>query len=295
CEQRTVIVYNHTMIIDAHTHIFPPEFIAGRNELLTDLCFAEMYANPKARMVTADDLVASMDEAGVDASVAVSISWDDPGLCSAHNDYIMDAVKRYPGRIIGLGMVAVNPAADPLSELERIRKGGLAGIGELRLDISAINLADKNALGQVMNYIATHDMVLMMHSSEPTGHLYPGKGKQTPEYVYPLVKKFPSVKIILGHLGGGLPFYHLQPEVKQDCRNVYYDGAALPYLYESRAYRLSAELAGVERILFGSDFPLISQKRSLEYLSGAGLGLEDKNRVLGLNASRLFKIEVGDK
>lgn len=283
------------MIIDAHTHIFPPEFIAGRNELLTDPCFAEMYENPKARMLNADDLVASMDEAGIDASVAVSISWEDPGLCFSHNDYLMDAVKRYPRRIIGLGMVAVNLVANPLSELERIRKGGLAGIGELRPGLVCGDFVDGNETGQVMEYLAAHGMVLMMHSSEPVGHLYPGKGKQTPEYIYPLVKKFPDVKIILGHLGGGLPFYHLQPEVKQDCRNVYYDGAALPYLYESRAYRLSAELAGVERILFGSDFPLISQKRSLEYLSGAGLGPEDKNRILGLNASRLFKIEVEDK
>ncbi|MDD4230195.1 MAG: amidohydrolase family protein [Dehalococcoidales bacterium] len=280
------------MIIDAHTHIFPPEFIAGRNELLTDPCFAEMYANPKARMVTADDLVASMDEAGVDVSVAAAINWGDSGLCSSHNDYLIDAVKRYPGRIIGLGMVVIKPDASYLVELDRIKKGGLAGIGELRLDISGIDFEEGNETGRVMDYLAENDMVLMMHSSEPVGHLYPGKGKQTPEYIYPLVKKYPSVKIILGHLGGGLPFYLLQPEVKQDCRNVYYDTAALPYLYESRAYRLSAELAGVEKILFGSDFPLMKQQRALDFLDRAALSREDKERVLGLNARNLFGIKV---
>ena len=93
----------------------------------------------------------------------------------------------------------------------------------------------------------------MMHSSEPVGHLYPGKGKQTPG-IHISSRKVPERKIILGHLGGGLPFYLLQPEVKQDCRNVYYDTAALPYLYESRAYRLSAELAGVEKISLGATF-----------------------------------------
>lgn len=280
------------MIIDSHTHIFPPDFIARREELITDTCFVELYANQKACMVTAEDLVASMDESGVDVSVAAAISWGDAGLCSAHNDYIIDAVKRFHGRIIGLGMVVINMATNPLQELERIRTGGLAGIGELRPVIGGDAPANEEAIGQVMDYLAAHDMVLMMHASEPTGHLYPGKGKLTPENVYKFVKQYPDVKIILGHLGGGLPFYLLQPEVKQGCRNVYYDSAAMPYLYESRAYRITAELAGVEKILFGSDFPLISQKRALEYLFDAGFGREDKNRVLGSNASRLFSIQM---
>src|SRR5574338_391196 len=55
------------MIIDAHAHVFPPSIIARRDEIVTaEPAFAEIYANPDARMATADDVLASMDAAGVD-------------------------------------------------------------------------------------------------------------------------------------------------------------------------------------------------------------------------------------
>ncbi|MDD5485976.1 MAG: amidohydrolase family protein [Dehalococcoidales bacterium] len=279
------------MIIDAHTHIFPPEFIARRQELLADPCFCELYSNPKARMTTAEELVASMDDAGIDVSVAAAIGWSDPELCMAHNDYLIESAGMYKGRIIGLGMVALGSKIDLVPELERIHKKGLAGIGELRPDIAGVNLADEGTLAAIMEFLAARSLVLLMHASEPTGHLYAGKGSLTPEKIYPFIKKYGKVKILLGHMGGGLPFYTLQPEVMRDLKNTFYDSAALPYLYESRAYRLSADLAGVEKILFGSDFPLMSQKKALGYLDSAGLPPDEKKLVSGLNAKRLFGIQ----
>ena len=282
------------MIVDAHTHIFPPDFITRRSDLTADSCFGEMYTDPKARMATIEELVASMDEAGVDISVALAIAWDDPGLCKAHNDYLIDAVERFPGRVIGMGMIPLKSGSNPLPELERIRAGGLVGIGEVRGDSAGVDLTNEKVIRPVMEFLAASNMFLLMHASEPTGHSYAGKGGMTPEVVYPFVKKYPDVRIILGHLGGGLPFYMLQPEVKSDCRNVYFDSAAIPFLYEKRAYRLSGEMAGIEKILFGSDFPLMSQKRALKYLNDADLSPEDKKRVLGYNAMNLFKIKSGD-
>jgi hypothetical protein len=47
------------MIIDIHTHVFPPGVRDARDEFLSrDATFRELYANPKARIATADELLA---------------------------------------------------------------------------------------------------------------------------------------------------------------------------------------------------------------------------------------------
>ncbi|OQY18597.1 MAG: hypothetical protein B6I34_10500, partial [Anaerolineaceae bacterium 4572_32.1] len=97
------------MIIDFHTHITSPQVIHNREKYLArDAWFAELYSNPQARLITADELVAEMDRAGVQKSVAFGFGWRDPGLLREENDYVVDAVRRYPDRIIGFGIV--NPA-----------------------------------------------------------------------------------------------------------------------------------------------------------------------------------------
>jgi hypothetical protein len=85
------------MIIDFHTHITPPYVIQNREEYLTrDIWFEELYGNPEARLVTADELIAEMDRSGVQRSVTFGFGWRDPGLLRESNDYIIDAVRCYP-------------------------------------------------------------------------------------------------------------------------------------------------------------------------------------------------------
>src|SRR5690349_10262969 len=94
------------MIIDAHTHIFSPEMAAQREKhCQTDTRFAECYLSPKARMVRAEELIAAMDGAGVARAVVMGYAFAEGALCRESNDYIIDAVRRYPQRLIGLGAV----------------------------------------------------------------------------------------------------------------------------------------------------------------------------------------------
>ncbi|MFC1929154.1 amidohydrolase, partial [Chloroflexota bacterium] len=62
------------MIIDFHTHIFPPQIKKDpSNYIERDPCFAILYSSPNHKLATADDLIASMDEDGVDISVVLNI------------------------------------------------------------------------------------------------------------------------------------------------------------------------------------------------------------------------------
>ena len=97
------------MIIDFHTHIYPPWLRTRREEYLErDASFGELFASPDARMATGERLVRRMDEDGVDVSVVMGIGWTDIELARAANDYLIEAVAKYPDRLVGLA--GVNPA-----------------------------------------------------------------------------------------------------------------------------------------------------------------------------------------
>src|SRR5579859_7372603 len=120
------------MIINAHIHIFPPEVGSRREHFLTlEPHFAALYANPRARLATAEDAIASLGRNGVDAAFALGFGWRDHALCQLHNDYLIDVQRRYPGRILGFAAIQPLAGAGALAEIERARAGGLRGVGEL--------------------------------------------------------------------------------------------------------------------------------------------------------------------
>ena len=103
-----------------------------------------------------------------------------------------------------------------------------------------------------------------------------------------LLATFTDQPVVLAHGGGGLPFYAYMSEVGEMFKNVYVDTAALPYLYGPRVVRALADAIGMDHILFGSDYPLMPQKRVLSYLEEAGLTEEETQAVLTENAERLL-------
>ena len=94
------------------------------------------------------------------------------------------------------------------------------------------------------------------HVTEPVGHEYAGRIPTPFEDFLWLVREFPELKIILAHAGGLFPFYELNPMIRPELKNVYYDLAACPLLYEPSLYRKLIEVVGPEKILWGTDYPL---------------------------------------
>ena len=277
------------MIVDFHTHIFPPWTPAERERhVARDATLGELYADPKAKMATAEDLIAAMDEDGVDRSVAMGSGWTDAGLAREANDYIIDAVRRYPTRLEGLA--GINPAWGPRAadEAARCAEAGLVGVGELHPDTQGYDLADGRLLAPLMEAVRHHRLVVTTHSSEPVGHSYTGKGKTRPDVIWEFVRHNPDVTIVLAHWGGGLPFYALMPEVESDLENVYFDTAASPLLYGPRIFGIASKLVGASKILLGSDFPLVRARRLLAQIDGAELSDADKTSIAGGNADALL-------
>lgn len=278
------------MLIDFHTHIFPPTVRQQREHYCTrDLWFGKLYSNPKATIVCAEDLIAEMDAAGVDISVAFSFGWSDPGLIREGNDYILAAMRRYPGRIYGLAVLQPTAGQQAVYELERCVQGGMLGVGELMPHGQGYKLSDIDLLRPIMEVVERQDLLLLSHCSEPIGHLYPGKGDVTLPDLITFLTAFPTVRFIAAHWGGGLPFYTLMPEIQRlIAGRVWYDTAATLYLYRSDIFATVARLVGPEHILFGSDYGLLRQGRVIEHIQNAGLDASAQRLILGENARKLL-------
>jgi len=277
------------MIIDAHTHIFSPEIISRRDDICySDACFRLLYSHPKAKMYSTEELIQNMDDRGISRSVVLNIGWESQDICCQTNDYIMESIARYPERLIGFCAVQPLDIKAAIREVERCSVGGAKGIGELRPDVQGFDLNQNKSLDAFVEVIIRNKMVLSLHASEPVGHEYPGKGNIVPGLLYEFIKRYPQLKVILAHFGGGLPFYELMPEVKQLLQNTYYDTAAAPFLYSPDIYKALDTIIGSEKLLFGSDWPLIDPERVIDQVKAAGLGREQMNNILYGNAERLF-------
>jgi predicted TIM-barrel fold metal-dependent hydrolase len=277
------------MIVDFHTHIFPPEVIEGRQGFVErDPAFAHIYGNPSASMVSAEGLVEALDEEGVDKAVVFGFPWADAGLSRMANAYLLDAKKRYPDRILPFhtpslsgGKRAVQRAA---SALER----GMLGIGEVAFYTSGMGKRQWSYLRALAGVARERGVPLLLHTNESVGHTYPGKTDMRLGDLWRFVEEAEGVTLVLAHWGGGLFFYELMKSVRKRTENLYYDTAASPFLYAPEVYRIAVEILGPERILFGSDFPLIRPSRYQREMEEGGLSADAQEMIMGRNASRLL-------
>jgi uncharacterized protein len=229
--------------------------------------------------------------AGVDHSVFAGFPWSDAGRCRAHNDWMASVCDASGGRLSWLAIVTpAEPGA--AAEAERCFALGARGIGELNADAQGFALDDARTLSDLAVACAAAGRPVMVHATEPVGHPYPGKGTATPDRLLRFVSAFPDLDVVLAHWGGGLPFYELMPEVSEACRRVRYDTAASPYLYRHDVLGTVARLVGADRIIWGSDFPVLRQDRFLRRTLATDLPPADLAAIAGGTAISTYGLDA---
>ena len=270
----------------------PPEFSSERKRFRSlDATLRELFTDDPGGMATGSQLVEQMDKAGIDVSVAVGYGWTDAGVARTSNDYILDEAREHPDRIVPF--CSVNPlwGLPAVEEVRRCVEAGARGIGELHPDTQGIISADLATLAPVLDAARELGIPTLIHASEPVGHAYPGKGTVTPDMLEVLVRAYPDNTFVFAHFGGGMPFYALMPEVAASLANVYFDSAAFPYLYRPEVFQTAVTACGAGRVLFASDYPLVTQTRALRRMREGGLSKGDEAAVLGGNAARVLNLD----
>ena len=284
---------SRTAALDVHTHICPPEIRRNREAFFQgEDDFRLIYADPKARLIGASELVAYLDREGIHAACAFGFPWNDDGRTRLCNDYALEAARRFPGRIVPLACVNPLRGRAAVREAERCLASGARGLGEIATYRAGLGPDVREALAPLAELCREAGVPLLLHTNEPVGHVYPGKSRMGPGDLYALIKAHPNTRWILAHWGGGIFVYHLlKREAPEVLRNVWYDTAAGPYLYRPAVYRHFVGIAGSERLLFGSDYPLLGLSRYLKDMEAAGLDRDSTTAILGGNALRLFGLD----
>lgn len=276
------------MLIDAHLHVFPPEFAAERERLKEEEpYFATLFCHPSAPMSDAGEMRRMMDAEGVELAVLCGFPWRDQGRARAHNQYIMQVAREWRGRIVPLA------AVDPLSpgasaEAERALASGAAGLGEIGAyhhDLGDPEVFEN--LAALARLCAECGKPLLLHTNEPVGHLYPGKSPMTLGGLEKLLAACPDTRFQLAHLGGGIFFYGwLRRGMKKLLANCVTDCAALPFLFRPAVlrYLLESEV----RVLFGSDWPLLTPGRYRRDLERAALTPRQLEQIRHLQAREFW-------
>ncbi|MCG2753993.1 MAG: amidohydrolase family protein [Desulfobacteraceae bacterium] len=279
------------MIIDFHTHIFPKEIRENRKKYFPlEPAFKLLYGRPGSKLAGAAELVDSMDSQGVDRSVIFGFPWKNSDTFKKHNDYIIKSTERYPDRLTGFCCIDIF-SMEAVPEVVRCLENGLSGVGELAFYESGIDEESIKRLEPVMEVCLNKGRPVLIHTNEPIGHQYPGKTPNTFKQIYRLITKFPENKIVLAHWGGGIFFFSLlKKEVKESFNNLYFDTAASPFLYDAKIYRIAINVLGQSRIIFGSDFPLLTPARYFKEFEQAGLTKGEIDSLCWKNAARLLNL-----
>ena len=279
------------MIIDSHVHIFPEEIVKERKEFFKDEpSFELLYNSPNSRLACSGDLLDMMDANNIDHAFILGFPWRNINTARMHNDYLLEMSVRYADRLSCF--CCVDTFADyALQEVERVLNCGAAGIGEMAFYGRGFDEEVAESLAPVMAICREKNAVIILHTNEQIGRPYPGKVPMSIGQIYDLISRFNKNKLVLSHMGGGLCFFHLMTQsAGVSFENVFYDTAAVPFLYEPIVYQIAMASAGMDKFIFGSDFPLINPSRYFNDFVKASLPPDLTEALLYNNAKNIFHL-----
>jgi predicted TIM-barrel fold metal-dependent hydrolase len=293
------------MRIDAHIHFTPPDMAAD----LTAFAEAEPYwgllvagdatIHTVQGWATPERMIADMDRAGVDRVLLMGEYRRRHEACVERNDRSLALLRRWPDRISAFAVVQPKAGARALDEAARCLDAGMAGVGELGPYGQGYTLDDPDFL-RLVELCIRRDAPLNLHVSEEIGHYYLGKSTTPLLHYYRLACRYPELKLILAHWGGGLLFYEMMPEVRRNLRNVWYDTAGSPLLFPTEAiFHTALGCVDHRKLLYGSDYPLLIYPRRqtepdfrpfIQEIDGLGLAADIYADIMGQNAARLLSL-----
>ena len=283
------------MIIDIHTHTFPDHMAEKTIDKLSRAAHIITHTN-----ATSNQLLASMEQAGVDLSVILPVA-TAPRQVPKVNDASAALNERYADKGL-LSFACMHPEyEDWYEELGRIRDLGFKGI-KLHPVYQGVDI-DAPPFLRVIERAASLGLIVLTHAGLDIG--LPGIVHCTPKMCRHVVEEIGQFPFILAHMGGWrnweeVPYYLADTGVYLDTSfseeqiiprpgDDYWDGKNLQMLNADGFMEIFRSF-GSDRLLFGTDSPWSGQKESLDFIRALPLSEEERRNILGENAKRLLGI-----
>ena len=250
---------SRSLFFGEERQMLPPFMIDGRN--------------------TAEVFLSNMDYAQVAAAVVVQEVID-----GCQNDYLTEVQSKWPDRFFCMGMCCTE------EEAARLKAAGLKGIAIPGHRIST----------------PLHDMMPMFKYMEREGMVLSmclGEDERQIAEMGEIIEECPSLKVAIGHFGM-VTTSAFESQVKLALRgeNVMIESGGITWLYNYEFYpfpsavrsiRLAADWVGIDRLMWGSDYPrtitAITYRMSYDFiLKSREMSETDKAAFLGKNAKRFY-------
>lgn len=238
---------------------------------------------PPAVEPTLAATVASMDAAGVNK--ALISAWQAPRLDLISNDEVADCVRAYPERFIGVGSVDVSKPMEAVQEIRRcVEDLGFKAIRVLPW------LCERPPTDRLFYPVYTACCDLGVPFCTQIGHTGPLMPSEVgrPIYLDQVALDFPELVIVAGHIG--YPWTEEAIAVATKHESIFIDTSAYsPNRFPPEIVRFM-KAHGRHKVLYGSNFPMLSHAKSLDGLEAHDLSTETKSAFLSENAKRVFKL-----
>ena len=313
------------LIVALEEHYWDPDLVAlfpGRE--------GKRVSDVERRLLDMGEVrLREMDEAGIDIQV---LSHGAPGtqklpadaatkMARQTNDRLAEFISGNPKRFAGLGLLPTPDPTAAANELERIvSKLGLKGA--MVHGLTNVRFLDEKQFWPIFERAAALDVPIYLHPSFPHPAVIDAYYKDYvaayPELIGPALgftveaatqcvrlvlsgvfDVYPRLKIIVGHLGEGIPFLLWRIDQALSRSN---SGTPFKETFRKNFYlttsgnfsdtALAASIAemGVDHIMFSVDWPFISNKMGSDWLNAAPLDTADKSKIFGQNAVALLKL-----
>lgn len=267
------------MRIDCHTHAFSEKIASKAVEQLINY-----YNLPTKQNGTLSEIIMRGQEADLDALVLLVAATRADQVRPAHDWIFSKVLSRKPNpkqpQLIPFGTYHPDDL-NWLDEIQRLRKAKIRGI-KLHPEFQGIDLADPRLLPFFEEI--SRDFILMVHIGDPR---ITSNNLSTPRKVAEIARQFPKLQIIAAHMGG----YCMWEAAYQELAGapVYMDTSSTLGYIDPELFKRIVKRHGIERILFGSDYPLRTSQEDLINLDKISwLTPSEKQLIIGDNTAALL-------
>ncbi len=264
------------MIFDSHVHIYPEKIAAKAAKTI-----GEFYDIPMAYDGSIPALLKNCADAGISKCLVHSVATTHEQVGKI-NDFIAASVAENPDMFVGFGSLHPSMTAEEEDEeIKRMISLGLRGI-KLHPDFQKFNIDDKHAME--LYEVIDGRLPILFHTGD-TRFAY-----SSPERLAAAAKRFPRQKMIGAHFGGYSEWEAAQ-RCLTDIENVYVDTSSSLFKISPDEARRYISAYGLERVFFGTDYPMWNGKEELERFDRIDLTDGEREQILYANICRFLGLD----
>jgi uncharacterized protein len=248
---------------------------------------AEAKAIWPFRPATPETNIANVKKLGIaKAGIIVMAPKGDMKKTREQNDQVVKFASEYPDKIIPIGSVHPDDGEDALKELERLARMKVKII-KLHPNVQLFDVASPN-VAKLAQKAGDLGFILLFDGYAPLDSTQMDKFAR-------LAMSTPKARFIIAHMGGPrfqsvLAFQNLALYGFQ--RNVWFDLSWYTHRIVTSPYKDEfvwvARQVGVDRLLFGSDFPFVSREEAMQDISNLGFNKDELEKIFHSNAEALL-------